>query len=186
MIQDLHNEVWMPVTGYHGIYEVSSMGRIKTLERWYSGGVVPVKITERLRKLQINHKGYNSLLLTKDKKSITAFVHRVVAKEFIPNPDNKPQVNHKNGDKLDNRVENLEWVTNQENSIHSFRELGRKGTSKKGAESPFCKKVHCDTLDIPFFSIREAGKQLNISEIRIIEVCRGDKSHVKGLSFRYM
>ncbi len=78
--------------------------------------------------------GYLYVTLSKDNEAKTSTVHRLVAKTFIPNPKNKPQINHKNGIKSDNRVQNLEWVTNQENQIHAFKtgiSRGRKGLDNK-------------------------------------------------------
>lgn len=71
-------------------------------------------------------KGYLFVSLRKDGKTYIKKVHRLVAQEFIPNPENKPQINHKNGIKTDNFIENLEWVTNSENILHAYRVLGRK------------------------------------------------------------
>jgi len=187
MIQDLDNEIWVPVAEYHGLYEVSNMGRIKTLARTYYGGACPVKIKERLRKLTETTKGYLALLLSKDTISVHAMVHRIVAQAFIPNLDNKPQVNHKNGIKTDNRVENLEWVTNKENCIHSWQVLNRKSLSQpKGEFSKFSKKIKCDTLDMTFNSIKEACQILGLTGARISEVCKGIKNHTRGFTFRYL
>lgn len=82
----------------------------------------------RIRKIKgrPNHDGYLHVALCKNKKIINKQIHRLVAEAFIPNPENKPEVNHKNGIKTDNCVENLEWVTRRENIAHSFRCLGQK------------------------------------------------------------
>lgn len=187
MVNNLENEIWMPIKGYEGIYEVSNMGRIKTLERVYYGGVVPVKIKTRLRKQTYTQKGYLSLILSKDKANKTCVVHRIVASHFIPNNENKPQVNHRNGVKDDNRVENLEWCTNQENCYHAWNVLERDvRVQPKGALSPSSKKIICDTFGISFDSIKEACEALDVNNTRVSEVCKGIKTHTKGLTFRYI
>jgi len=187
MIQDLENEIWKSVKDYEGLYEVSNMGRIKTLSRTYYGGVCPVKIAERLRKLTVSTKGYLTLLLTKDKKSIGVKAHRIVASHFIPNPENKPQVNHKNGIKTDNRVENLEWATNKENCVHAWKELKREAfLQPTRGLNPNARKVKCDTLDISFDCGMDAAEVLGVSGTAISSICRGLRTQTKGLTFRYI
>ena len=100
---------WKDVKGYEGIYLVSNTGEIRSLK--YNKNLKPF----------LTHWGYLRIVLNKDKKTKTTFVHRVVASAFIPNPDNKPQVNHIDGNKQNNRVENLEWVSDKENKIHGFK-----------------------------------------------------------------
>lgn len=117
------NSQWKPVVGYEGLYEVSDHGEVKTLIHG-----------PRLLKLSLNSKGYPCVGLYKDKRSHHEIVSRLVAKAFIPNPENKPCVNHISGVKHDNTIANLEWCTYQENERHSFDVLGKvpwsKGTLK--------------------------------------------------------
>lgn len=112
-------EVWKDVIGYEGLYQVSNKGNVKSLIYKRQNG------NASILKLVTKNNGYIQVTLVKDEyKSIQ--VHRLVAQMFIPNPENKPQVNHINGIRNDNRVENLEWVTASENQIHSHRILGNK------------------------------------------------------------
>ena len=91
-------EIWKPIEGYEGIYEVSNYGRIKSHK--YK--------KERILKGCINNKGYYRIALLKDGTETKYYVHRLVAEEFIPNPNNFPCINHKNEIKTDNMVENIE------------------------------------------------------------------------------
>jgi hypothetical protein len=113
-------EIWKPIVGYEGFYEVSNLGRIKTKERFIERkDKTFFMLHERIRKLVLHKKtGYLQVSICVENKVKMCSAHRMVASTFIDNPLNKPQVNHINGIKTDNRVENLEWCTNRENTIH--------------------------------------------------------------------
>lgn len=103
--------MWKAIKGTNGMIEVSDDGKVRSLLRG----------TPTVLKTQRDKKGYHRLRVTIDREKMSFKLHREVAKAFMPNPDNLPQVNHKNGNKDDNRVENLEWVTNKENAHHAIR-----------------------------------------------------------------
>lgn len=112
------NEVWKDIEGYGGIYKVSNYGRIKN-----KNNKIIKTFNKHGKKKYDPNNDYKKILLYKDKKSKIYSVHRLVALAFIPNKKNLPQVNHKNGIKNDNRVENLEWCTNRENALHYHKVL---------------------------------------------------------------
>ena len=118
----MDNEIWKPILGYEERYEVSNLGMIRKIQGRYAG---------RILKCFTDSDGYLCISLTKDYKSKSFFVHRLVAMTFIPNLENKPQVNHINGIKSDNRVENLEWVTASENMQHAWKNGLTKGNFGK-------------------------------------------------------
>ena len=110
-------EIWKDIQGYEGLYQISNLGRVKSLERIIiTNNGITKKISEKILKPYLKGNGYYNIVLRKDSKTKCYFVHRLVAKEFIPNPDNLPQVNHKDENKLNNNVDNLEWCTSKYNN----------------------------------------------------------------------
>lgn len=121
-------EEWRDISGYVGLYQVSNLGRVKSLDRVatyqkvYVDKIVTATHDFRSRILNPStDKGYLSVVLSKAGTTRTFLIHRLVALAFIPNPDNKPQVNHKNGDTTKNEVTNLEWATERENQQHAVQ-----------------------------------------------------------------
>lgn len=120
-LSNLEGEVWKPVVGYEGLYDVSNLGRVKSFNRNGNN-----RNTDLIRIQRINQFGYLAFSLTKNNKKKLFQSHRLVAISFIENTENKSQVNHKNGIKTDNSVENLEWNTPSENCLHSYYVLNNK------------------------------------------------------------
>lgn len=112
-------EMWRPCPGYKASYEVSNLGSVRSIDRIAGKrrGVVKSKIL----KPYINRRGYLEVRLFKKSLSLPRIIHRLVAKAFTSNNFNKPQVNHIDGNKLNNELSNLEWVTNSENQVHAYR-----------------------------------------------------------------
>lgn len=121
------NEVWTDVPGFEGFYRVSNTGRVKSLHRTINTLTGKCTVTGKrtvkgkVLRPKTNGSGYLFVMLCKGKARKHAYIHRLVADAFIPNPEQKPQVNHVNGVKSDNHVSNLEWVTGTENSQHAYR-----------------------------------------------------------------
>ena len=114
-------EIWKDIKGYEGCYQVSSSGRIKSIERIVRGPSGNKKIKSRILKEFKNQFGYYMVSLFKNGKHKNFQVHRLVAHSFILNPLNLPQVNHIDGNKENNCVDNLEWITNRDNVIHAYK-----------------------------------------------------------------
>ena len=112
-------EIWKDIPNYEGLYQVSNLGNIKSLFR-YKKILKPIK----------NTLGYLKVSLYKNKKIKVFSIHRLVAETFIPNPNNLPEINHKDGNKGNNNVENLEWCTRQQNILHRFRVLKQEPVRK--------------------------------------------------------
>lgn len=113
-IENLPSEVWVDILGYVGLYQVSNFGRVKVVGK--KNFFFP-----SLLKQTLNSSGYYVVRLYNKSKFKDYPIHRLVAVSFISNPDKKPTVNHKNGIKIDNRVDNLEWATNKEQSAHAIK-----------------------------------------------------------------
>lgn len=114
-ISDIPNEIWLPVPGFENEYDVSNMGRIRSHTRRVWNYTKP----GRILKPHAKENGYLNVALSNDSmKQKHAYVHRLVATAFLPNPENLAEVNHKNFNKQDNRVENLEWCSSKENKAH--------------------------------------------------------------------
>ena len=174
-------EIWKDTKGYERLYQVSNFGRIRNIK------------FNRIRKLGKNRYGYPMVNLYYKGVSKNISVHRIVAMAFIPNPKNYPQVNHIDGNKLNNNVNNLEWCTAQYNIEYSYKKLGRKGYSNNGKYTGStnwnAKKVKQYDLDGNFIkewgSQVEARKKLNIADGLISNCCKGKRLSAGGYIWKY-
>lgn len=185
------NEVWKAIPGFEGRYEVSDKGRIRTCSNGRWGN----RQSCRIMSLKVNTVGYFCVNLYKPfsgGKSTCQMVHRLVAEAFIPNPENKPQVNHIDGNKLNNKVENLEWVTASENKYHAVR-TGLQKPSKKQ------KEITIQRCSIPvvvfdadmnevgrFGSAKDAARATGADHSAVTKCCRGKLKTTKGFYYKYL
>jgi hypothetical protein len=130
-------EIWKKVENYEGYYEVSNFGRIRSVNRKIKASRGSTRIREGKIMIPQLKKNYYEINLSKLSDTKNYILHRLIAKAFIPNPLNKKEVNHINGIGTDNRIENLEWVTARENSLHAYRtglKKTRKGEGKENSK----------------------------------------------------
>lgn len=187
----LVDEVWKDIKGYENAYQASNKGRIRSLDRVVRMGEKNLRCIGKIFKGKINKNGYVTVFLSTHKNRKCFLSHRLVADTFIPNPKNKPQVNHINGIKTDNRVENLEWCTAKENVTHSWKiGLSKKIIGEKNYlyglhpdKSPNAKKVKCTESDKCWGSITSAGNYLGIKPNMLGRMLRGASKNSTTLVF---
>lgn len=172
-------EVWKDIPGYEGKYQVSDLGRVKSLRMWSSVQNRYVQ-RERILKPYLGTAGYLQINLKTEGTRKLAMMHRLVAAAFIPNPEGKEDVNHKNGDKTDNRAENLEWNTRQENIIHSY---------EHGLQNHYTRKIlqydMQGNIVKEWDSIGGAADGTNTERRNINACCRCKRKSAGGYIWRY-
>ncbi len=164
-------EIWKDVKDYEGLYQVSNLGRVKSLGiRFIRSNLKPYTKLPRILS-QIGCKnGYKKVELTNNGFSKRYYVHRLVAEAFIPNPDNLPEVNHKDEIASNNHVDNLEWCTHKYNSNYGTRAVRIKDKMKQIGRSKPVLMYSKDGIFIKRFdSIREASTALNNHSGSIVE-----------------
>ena len=176
------DEIWKDIEGYEDDYQVSNLGRVKSLPKkcwngkgyWFRDGRILIPIKSK--------KGY----LNEWCRKRIFKVHRLVANAFIPNPQNLPQVNHIDGDKTNNCVTNLEWVTDGENLLHAYRVLGRKQKAGKNHHnSRAVLQLKDGKIINSFDSLNEATRATGAHHSGISMCCNGKIKKHKGYQWRY-
>lgn len=173
--QNARQEIWKDVVGYEGLYEISNLGSIRNFK------------TKAIKKTIICKNGYRRVSVSKNCHHKIKCMHRIIAEAFIPNPENKPQVNHKNGIRTDNSIENLEWMTAKENIRHSYSRLNKLASHAKGVDCDRSKNIYQYTVLGEFvkmhFGLSEASLCSGISKSLIFFCCSSDHYNVTGGGF---
>lgn len=184
----MENEIWKPVVGYQGLYEVSNKGRVRSMNRVTKGRWGTQSFRGTILKAANRTKGsknspfyYQGVNLHKDGKSKNMNVHRLVAEAFIPNPHNYPIVNHIDENPSNNDVDNLEWCTQKHNQNHGTlperrRQLRHKKVNQYSLDGKFIKQ---------FQSVIEASEATGLIRTSITNACKGHARTAGGCLWRY-
>ena len=174
-------EQWKPIEGTNGMYEVSNTGKVRSMNYGNRGIVKELKPWD--------NGGYDRVNLSIDKKKVNFLLHRLVAESFLPNPECKPEVNHKDGDKHNNRASNLEWSTRKENLYHADSTGLRDGSveallkSNKRLRRPIIATNVETGEETHYPSIQAAQRAIGTRDIN--RVLNGEQYKAKGHTYRY-
>jgi hypothetical protein len=168
-------EIWKDINDYESIYQINQKGDLKSLKRKTTGTFTSI---DKLIRKDLNKKGYYTYTLCKNGKSQRKLLHRLLAKAFIPNPNNYPCVNHIDGNPLNNDLSNLEWCTYSYNTIHGYEKNGRLNPNRKLKESEVIEIK--EKLKNPYWGIvRDLSIEYNVSNW-IISLIKNFKSYKRN------
>lgn len=170
-------EVWKDISEFEGLYQVSNLGRVRNRD-----GLV--------KQTKTNNRGYIQICLHKQGKSYYKLMHRVVAEAFIPNPNELPQINHKDEDKNNNTIQNLEWCTNMYNrhfgtSIQRMAQHHNYSEVAKASSKPVL-QLKDGMVIKQYESVMAASREVGISDSAIRQVCYGRNKNSAGFQWQYM
>ena len=188
-------EIWKDIKGYEGLYQISSFGNVKSLDRYIINKNGDKQYFPGKYLTQGISDNYLKVILSKNNKQRTFRVHILVARAFIPNPENKPEVNHIDGNKKNNKVNNLEWNTRSENELHAYKNGLAKPSNKqkqavaKYAKENYSKKVVQYSLNGEFIkewnSMHDVWRELGIRPSYICRCCKGLRNQTCGYIWKY-
>ena len=167
------DEIWKDIPGYEGYYQVSNEGRVKSVERIVYRGVnkngtdIFQRVDSRVLALHTTPNGYYSIMLHKEGVSKRFLVHRLVAQAFVPNPNGRPEINHKDGNRKNDVCENLEWCDRRENILHASRVLHSLTFHGKA--------VRCVETGEEFRSIKEAARHYGVADTNLGNAIHGKR-----------
>lgn len=182
-------EVWRDIKDYEGLYQISSLGRVRSLDRFDSIGRF---IKGKMLSYNVDKDGYSCITLCKNGGEKKCKVHRIVAQTFIPNPDNKPCIDHINCERSDNRIENLKWCTHSENLMNPITRKKKSNICREicqGSDNPNSKKIiqfskNGDLIRL-WECMKDAADNLGTNYQNISKCCRGIRKHFRDSIFEY-
>ena len=173
-MENIIETIWKDIPGYEH-YQIGISGLVRKIYGLKSKRFRKERVKTKILKTRINNFGYIEVRLWNGRKPSTRFIHKLLGQAFIPNIQNKTQINHKNGIKYDNRLENLEWVTGSENMIHAYQ----TGLLKK-----VLKPVIDNCSKTVYKSAREASKQYGINYFTLKNYLNGSRTNPTCLEYK--
>lgn len=172
-------EIWKAIKEYNNYYEVSNFGNVRSLDRIAKTKAGVIKPTKgKVLRLTLKNNGYKTVMLCVNDKRKRFHVHRLVAQAFIPNPENKSEVNHKDGNKANNNVANLEWNTKSENMQHAVLnnlcKIGEESRSAKLSEKTVIAIKRLFRIN-PNFNKCQIAKKLNVRDTTIHKIINNQR-----------
>lgn len=181
-------EVWKDIIGFEGLYQVSTFGRVKGLARNFSNAYKYEKLPEMIMTQKIGTTGYPCTVLSKNNKKLNTKTHRLVGVAFIPNPEGKPEINHKWGIITDNRYTELDWMTHRENVCHA-RDVLKRVFKEKGSISvrriPVIQLYKDYSFAREYPSIQSAAEILQTHHPNISKCCLNKRNFCAGYRWMY-
>ena len=190
-------EIWKDIKGYEGLYQVSNLGRVKSFDRWVKGSYNGLQFKKgKILKPSIGHFYFQVSLVNINGEKNSYTIHRLVAESFLPNPENKTEIDHIDTNPLNNNVENLKWCTHKENMNNPITKQKRCGDNhpkpflgKFGKENPHSKPILQFTLDGKLIRkwecFKDVERELGLHHPNILKVIRGDRNHTGGCKWGY-
>ena len=193
-------EIWKDIKNYEGLYQISNLGRVKSLERKVKNKNGYRVVNEKILKPILNNKGYYTYGLRKNSKLEQFLLHRLIGENFLENKNNYPCINHKDGNKLNNNIDNLEWCTYEHNVKEAFRLGLNTYTFQKNFKhnywiGKFGKEHNCsksvlqydmnENLINEWDSITNASRETNINYYSISNNCRGKQKQAGGFIWKF-
>jgi len=190
-------EIWCDIKGYEGMYQISNLGHVRSLDRWEWNGINFWHRKGQLMKTYEKENGYWFVTLRKNNKPKCFYVHRLVAQAFIPNPKELPEINHKSEVKSENFVENLEWISCKDNNNYGTKNermktnkswINKHKKALKNAHKAHEKAVYIiypNGTDELFESMKKASEAVDILKSNVSKCCRGVVKSSHGYHFEY-
>ena len=191
-------EIWKDIKGFEGMYQVSNLGRVRSVDRFDSIGRLQ---KGNIKAIRDNGKGYKVVQMYKDNKPKICYIHRLVATAFIDNPDNKPEVHHIDSDRSNNKLENLQWVTSKENNnfpehiesmkknpnwLKNSKSAMAKAREKAMVINSYRTKFIRGDVSLEFSSLAEGARQLGLDKGGCTRVANGKQKHTHGYKVEYI
>lgn len=168
------DEIWKDIEGYEGLYQVSNLGRVKSSGNFKSKNA---RKTQKILKNILQNNGYYGVTLRKGGKSTRKNIHRLVAEAFIPNPYNKPCIDHINTIRTDNSIENLRWCTEKENNQNPI--------STKKQSKPVYQYTLSGEFVREWVSVASVNRFYGVKNTKVCDCCNGKRKTYKGYSWSY-